>query len=122
VFRVSDTVRLQLVHPEVLRGTTRGNTTGTEWEAHAGPLAEAWRGGPQHRLSQLLKGCRIEPMSETQARDVGSLIGQGGLVDIVDVAVVEGAARRGDAIVTTNRSHIEQVAGVTGTSIPIHDV
>ena len=61
-------------------------------------------------------------MSETQARDVGSLIGQGGLVDIVDVAVVEGAARRGDAIVTTNRSHIEQVAGVTGTSIPIHDV
>ena len=87
-----------------------------------GVLAEAWRGGPQHRLSQLLKGCRIEAMNETQAREIGSLIAQSGLADIVDVAVVEGAVRRGDAVVTTNRSHIEQIADVTNASIPIHDV
>ena len=61
-------------------------------------------------------------MNETQAREVGSLIAQSGLADIVDVAVVEGAVRRGDAVVTTNRSHIEQVADVTNSSIPIHDV
>ncbi len=87
-----------------------------------GVLAEAWRGGPQHRLSQLLKGCRIEAMNETQAREIGSLIAQSGLADIVDVAVVEGAVRRGDAVVTTNRNHIEQIADVTNASIPIHDV
>ena len=87
-----------------------------------GVLAEAWRGGPQHRLSQLLKGCRIEAMHEAQAREVGALIGRSGLVDIVDVAIVEGAVRRGDAVATSNRSHIEQVANVTGTSISIHDV
>lgn len=27
----------------------------------AGVLAEAWRGGPQPRLSSLLKGCHVEP-------------------------------------------------------------
>jgi len=88
----------------------------------AGALAEAWRGGPQHRLSRLLKGCRIEAMEEAQARAVGTLIARSGLVDIVDVTVVEGAVRRHDAVVTSNRGHIEQVADATHQSIPIHDV
>lgn len=87
-----------------------------------GVLAEAWRGGPQHQMSRLLKGCRVEGMNELQARAVGSLIGRSGLVDIVDVAVVEGAGRRGDAVVTSNRAHIEQVADASGESIPICDV
>lgn len=87
-----------------------------------GVLAEAWRGGPQHRLSRLLKGFRIEGMEEAQAREVGFLIGRSGLVDVVDMAVVEGAIRRRDAVVTSNRGHIEQVADVTGKSLPIHDV
>ena len=87
-----------------------------------GVLAEAWRGGPQHQVSRLLKGCRVESMDEVQARAVGTLIGRSGLVDIVDVAVVEGASRRGDAVVTSNRGHIEQVADATGESFPIYDV
>lgn len=87
-----------------------------------GVLAEAWRGGPQHQVSRLLKGCRVEAMNEVQARAVGTLIGQSGLVDIVDVAVVEGASRRGDAVVTSNRGHIEQVVDAAGASIPIYDV
>lgn len=87
-----------------------------------GVLAEAWRGGPQHQVSRLLKGCRVESMDEVQARAVGALIGQSGLVDIVDVAVVEGAGRRGDAVVTSNRGHIEQVADAAGESFAIYDV
>lgn len=87
-----------------------------------GVLAEAWRGGPQAQISRMLKGCRVEPMQEGQAREVGSLIQRSGLNDIVDVAVVEGAVRRGDAVVTSNRNHIEQVADVTSGSIQIHDV
>lgn len=87
-----------------------------------GVLAEAWRGGPQHHLSRLLKGCRIEGMHEGQAREVGVLIGRSGLADVVDVAVAEGALRRRDAVVTSNRAHIEQVADVGGRSIPIYDV
>ena len=87
-----------------------------------GVLAEAWRGGPQHQMSRLLKGCRVESMNELQARAVGTLIGRSGLADIVDVVVVEGAGRRRDAVVTSNRSHIEQVVNAAGESISIHDV
>jgi len=85
-------------------------------------LAEAWRGGPQHQLSRFLKGCAVEDMTERQAREVGVLIERSELVDVVDVAVVEGAVRRGDAVVTSNRGHIEQVLDAAGQSLPILDV
>ena len=85
-------------------------------------IAEAWRGGPQHRLSQLLKGCRVEPLSGEQARAVGALVARSGLVDVVDVAVAEGALRRGDAVVTSNRSHVEQVVNSVHGHLPVHDV
>lgn len=88
----------------------------------AGVLAEAWRGGPQHRLSRLLKGCRTEELGEEQARRVGGLIARSGLDDTVDVAVVEGALRRDDAVVTWNRAQIERVADAAGKRITIHDV
>ncbi len=88
----------------------------------AGVLAEAWRGGPQHRLSRLLRGCKIEELRESQARHVGTLIARCGLNDTVDVAVAEGAIRRRDAVVTSNRAHIERVADVAQTRLTIHDV
>lgn len=87
----------------------------------AGVLAEAWRGGPQHLLARLLKGCKVEPLTEAQARRIGRLVALSGLVDTVDVAVVEGATRRADAIVTSNRGHIEQVLTATSTQLHIHD-
>ncbi len=88
----------------------------------AAVLAEAWRGGPQHRLSQLLRGCAVEALDERRARHVGALTARSGLADIVDVAVVEGAVRRRDAVVTSNRAHLEQVVGATGGRLSIHDV
>lgn len=88
----------------------------------AGVLAEAWRGGPQHRMSRLLKGCGIEELSEDSARRVGALIALSGLDDIVDVAVVEGAMRRNDAVATSNRKHIAQIADAARRRLPIHDV
>lgn len=90
--------------------------------APAGVLAETWRGGPQHQLSRLLKGCKVEELGEHQARLVGGLIARCGLDDTVDVAVAEGAMRRNDAVVTSNRAHIEQVADAVGRRITIHDV
>lgn len=88
----------------------------------AGVLAEAWRGGPQAQMSRVLKGCQIEPLSETQARAVGVLAGRSGLSDTVDLAVAEGALRRNDAVVTSNRTHIEQVADAIGRRPVIHAV
>jgi predicted nucleic acid-binding protein len=85
-------------------------------------LAEAWRGGArQASLSRLLSMCDVEQMTEDQARQVGILIGRSGHDDAVDVTVVEGAIRRGDAVVTSNRKHIEQVAQSAGVTFHIAD-
>ena len=70
----------------------------------------------------LLKGCKVEELGEAQARRVGALVAGCGLDYTVDVAVAEGAMRRNDAVVTSNRAHIEQVADSVRRSVPIHDV
>ncbi len=86
-------------------------------------LAEAWRGGPrQANLVRLLSMCDVEWMTEDQARKVGVLVGHSGHDDVVDVTVVEGALRRGDAVVTTNREHIEKVGEAAGVTLRIEDV
>ncbi|MGH3829387.1 MAG: hypothetical protein ACRDRS_02885 [Pseudonocardiaceae bacterium] len=106
------------------------------WALHAGLLAEevtpvvpapvlaqAWRGGPrQANVARLLAMCDVEWMTEEQARAVGVLAGHSGLDDVVDVTVVEGAVRRGDAVVTSNRKHIKQVAQAAGAALRIADV
>ena len=88
----------------------------------AGVLAEGWRGGPQANLSRLLKGCEIEDLTKTQARAVGALAARADHDDIVDVSVVEGAARRNDAVVSSNPGHIRKVATVAGADITLHTV
>jgi hypothetical protein len=86
-------------------------------------LAEAWRGGSrQASLSRLLRMCDTEPMTEELARNVGVLSGKSGHDDVVDVSVVEGAVRRGDAIVTSNITHIRMVADAAGASSRIESI
>jgi hypothetical protein len=86
-------------------------------------LAEAWRGGSrQASLSRLLRMCDTEPMSEDQAKNVGVLVGSSDHDDIVDVCVVEGAVRRGDAVVTSNATHIRKVAEAAGARLRIESV
>lgn len=87
-------------------------------------VAEAWRGGSrQASLARMLAGCEVEAMSAGQARRVGELAGQADHDDIVDVAVVEGAARRDDdVIVTSNEAHIRKVVEATGKRIPIEPI
>jgi hypothetical protein len=89
----------------------------------AAVLAEAWRGGPrQAQLSRLLALCIIEELDESQAQAVGVLAGRAQHDDIVDVCVVEGALRRRDVVVTSNPSHIRQVADAAGVRVRIEEV
>ena len=53
---------------------------------------------------------------------MGVLAKVSGLDDTVDLAVVEGAVRRNDAVVTSNRRHLEQAADGMGRRLTIHDV
>ncbi len=86
-------------------------------------LAEAWRGGSrQARLSRVLAGCEVEPLSEQQARDVGVLAGKAGHEDVVDVTVVEGAIHRRDAIVTSNETHIRTIASAAHAHLRIERI
>ena len=89
----------------------------------AAVLAEAWRGGSrQASLSRLLRLCDTEPMSENLAKDVGVLAGKSGHDDIVDVSVVEGAVSHGDAVVTSNASHIAAIAEAAGARLRIESI
>ncbi len=74
-------------------------------------LAEAWRGGSrQASLARFLEGCAIDDLTEQSAKRVGQLAGKAKHPDIVDVAVVEGALRRSDTVVTSNPTHIDKIA------------
>lgn len=77
----------------------------------AGVLAQAWRGGPQPLMSQLLGTCQVDPLDEPTARLAGTVLGQAKATDAIDATVVAGALRRGDAVVTSDRRDIEALAG-----------
>jgi len=86
-------------------------------------LAEGWRGGArQANMARLLALCNVEHMTEDQARAVGVLAGRAAHDDVVDVTVVEGALRRHDGVVTSNKDHIEKVAQAAGVRLRIESV
>jgi hypothetical protein len=82
-------------------------------------LAQAWRGGPQPLLSQLIDTCAVEPFDESTARLAGAMLSRAKSTDVVDASVVVGALRRTDAIVTSDRSDIEHLAHAVGRRVAI---
>lgn len=85
-----------------------------------GVLAQAWRGGPQARLSQLLRGCTSAPLDERLARDVGALCATADTSDVVDASVVLIARSRNAAIVTSDESDIRHLASSAGAALSIY--
>ena len=61
-------------------------------------------------------------MSENLAKNVGVLAGKSDHDDIVDVSVVDSAIRRGDAVVTSNATHIRTIAEVAGARLRIESI
>lgn len=85
-------------------------------------LGQAWRGGPQARLSRLVHGCRIDPLTESQARAAGKALAASGGSDLVDAAVVIAACARDDLIVTSDPDDLRQIASAIGCSIELYVV
>lgn len=86
-------------------------------------LAQAWRGGArQVNLARFLSLCEVEAMNEAQARRVGVLAALTGGTDIVDLVVVEGASRRGDAVVTADANDIREIVATAGLELRIETV
>ncbi|MBT8207011.1 MAG: twitching motility protein PilT [Acidimicrobiia bacterium] len=82
-------------------------------------LAQAWRGGPQPLLSLLLKGCRVDPFDEGNARLAGALLSRAATGDVVDGSVVVGAAARSDVIVTSDSDDLSALAEAADSNVRI---
>ena len=80
----------------------------------AGVLAQVWRGAEQARLAQLINSCYVVPLGEELAKAAGLLCGLTGTSDVVDSSVVAAAARRGDAVLTSDPRDIRKLATAAG--------
>jgi predicted nucleic acid-binding protein len=85
-------------------------------------LGQVWRGGRQVQLSRLLRGCRIEPFGERQARAAGEALAASHRRDLVDAAVVVTAAAREDLVVTSDPDDLRRIASAIGRDIQLHVV
>lgn len=83
-------------------------------------LGQVWRSGQQARLSRLLRGCRIEPLTEAQARSAGEALGLSAHHDLVDAVVVVGALARGDLVVTSDPRDLRRIASARGHKLALH--
>ena len=83
----------------------------------AGVLAQAWRGGPQPRLSRLLAGCWIEPLDEPLARSTGAALAMAETSDVVDASVAVGAAIRDDVVITSDPDDIQRLAAALNLQV-----
>ena len=56
-------------------------------------LAQAWRGGPQHQISRVRKGCDILPDDQRTGRAAGVACAASGTADVVDAIVITTAVQ-----------------------------
>ena len=83
-------------------------------------VAQCWRETPrQAQLARLLAGCEVEALDDTRARAAGILAGRARTADIVDASVVEGALRRGDAIVSSDEGDLDAIAAAVSRRINV---
>ena len=83
-------------------------------------VAQAWRGGGrQARLSRLLLGCDVEDLDSAQARRVGELLAKAAGSDVVDGAVVEGALRRNDLVLSSDPGDLGSLAAAVHRSLEV---
>jgi predicted nucleic acid-binding protein len=85
-------------------------------------LHQAWRGGPQHRISKVLKACDIIPDDEATGRAAGVACAAAATADIVDAIVVATAARRRSPIVTTDPDDLTDLCDAIGIKIRLYPI
>ena len=80
-------------------------------------LAQAWRGGPQHQISRVLKACDIVPDDERIGRAAGMACAACGTADVVDAIVVATAVRYQAPVVTSDPGDLTHIADAIGVKI-----
>ncbi|GAC1377723.1 MAG: hypothetical protein NVSMB4_07280 [Acidimicrobiales bacterium] len=83
-------------------------------------VAQGWRGGSrQALLARFLSGCDVEVLDDDQARSVGAMLARAAAADIVDGAVVEGALRRHDLVVSSDPDDLTSIATAVGRRLEV---
>jgi predicted nucleic acid-binding protein len=85
-------------------------------------LAQAWRGGPQHQISRVLKGCDIRPDDERTGRAAGVACGASGTPDVVDAIVVAAAVQHQASVVTSDPDDLNHLADSIGVKLRLFTV
>lgn len=83
-------------------------------------LAQAWRGGPQHQISRVLKACDIVPDDERIGRAAGVACATSGTADVVDAIVVATAVRHQAPVVTSDPSDLTHIADAIGIKLQLY--
>ncbi len=84
-------------------------------------LAQAWRGGPQHQISRVLKACDIAPDDERIGRAAGMACAAAGTADAVD-AIVAAAVRHQAPVVTSDPGDLTHIADAIGMKIRLYTI
>jgi predicted nucleic acid-binding protein len=85
-------------------------------------LAQAWRGGPQHSLSQMLKGCDVVSDDENTGRAAGILCASSGTSDVVDAIVVATAVQHHASVITSDPGDLTHLAHSIGVKLRLFAV
>jgi hypothetical protein len=87
---------------------------------HGGVLGQVWRGGAgrQAPLARLLPGVKIEPLDAVMGRRAGVLLGNAGVSDVIDAAVVL-LAEDGDSVLTSDAEDLAHLAAVATLDVEI---
>lgn len=83
-------------------------------------LAQAWRGGPQHQISRVLKGCDILPDDQHIGRAAGVACAVSGASDVVDAIVVATAVRHQAPVVTSDPGDLTRIAQSIGVQLHLY--
>ncbi len=83
-------------------------------------LAQAWRGGPQHQISRVLKGCDIIPDDDRTGRAAGVACAAAGATDVVDAIVIATAVRHQAPVVTSDPGDLARIADAIGVKIKLY--
>lgn len=85
-------------------------------------LAQAWRGGPQHQISRVLKGCDILPDDQRAGRAAGVACAASGTADVVDAIVIVTAVQNQAPVVTSDPGDLARIADAIGVKIQLFPV
>ena len=85
-------------------------------------LAQAWRGGPQHQISRVLKGCDVLPDDQRVGRAAGVACAASGTADVVDAIVIVTAVQNQAPVVTSDPGDLDRIADALGVKIRLFPV